>query len=76
VLPENELRKRRAAIARAEMKRLKHPGDAADAEANALRSEYKAAKLAEAIKRVVDAAPPLSQEQRDRLAALLRSEAA
>jgi hypothetical protein len=34
--------------------------------------ELKAVKLAEHIKRLVDAAPPLTAEQRDRLAALLR----
>lgn len=32
----------------------------------------KAARLADHIKRVVDAAPPLTAEQRDRLATLLR----
>lgn len=34
--------------------------------------EYTAARLADYIKRVVDAAPPLTADQRDRLALLLR----
>jgi hypothetical protein len=36
-----------------------------------LRRELRAAQLAEHIRRVVDAAPPLSDDQRARLAALL-----
>ncbi|WP_299956700.1 hypothetical protein [uncultured Modestobacter sp.] len=35
------------------------------------RRDLKAAKLADHIKRVVDAAPPLTSEQRSRLAGLL-----
>lgn len=37
------------------------------------RRDLAAARLAEHIKRVVDAAPPLSDVQRDQLALLLRS---
>lgn len=36
------------------------------------RREHAAAKLEDYIRRTVDAAPPLSPEQRERLAALLR----
>ncbi|TKV61337.1 hypothetical protein FDO65_06990 [Nakamurella flava] len=38
-----------------------------------LRRQLRADKLAEHIKKVVDQAPPLTAEQRDRLAALLRA---
>jgi inactivated superfamily I helicase len=44
--------------------------------ADETRRELKAARLAAAIKREVDSAPPLSAAQRDRLAALLRAPAA
>lgn len=37
-----------------------------------LRRQLKAEQLADYIKRTVDAAPPLTPEQRDRLALLLR----
>jgi hypothetical protein len=38
------------------------------------RRDYAAAKLAEHIKKIIDQAPPLTDEQRARLAALLRPE--
>jgi hypothetical protein len=38
-----------------------------------LRRELKAAQAADYIKRVVGAAPPLTQQQRDKLALLLRA---
>ncbi len=41
--------------------------------ADALRRDLAAVRLEDYIKRVVDSAPPLSSEQRDRLALLLRS---
>lgn len=41
-----------------------------------LAREYAVARLADYIKRTVDAAPPLSTEQRDRLALLLRGPSA
>lgn len=41
-----------------------------------LARDYAAAKLADYIKHVVDAAPPLTDEQRERLALLLRPSAA
>lgn len=37
-----------------------------------LQTEFRAQRLAEHIKKIVDAAPPLTPEQRDRLALLLR----
>ena len=46
-----------------------HPGDPKTAQ---LGAGFKADRLALHIARVVDAAPPLSPEQRDRLALLLR----
>lgn len=59
----------RAEIARAERRRRLHP-DEPD-QTVALRRQYAAAKLADYIKRTVDAAPPLTPAQRDRLALLL-----
>lgn len=41
-----------------------------------LAREYAAARLADYIKRTVQQAPPLTAEQRDRLALLLRGDAA
>jgi hypothetical protein len=38
-----------------------------------LRRDLRAAELEEHVRRVVDAAPPLTPEQRDKLAALLRA---
>ncbi len=63
----------RAEIARAERERKRRPDDlSAAARVNELRTAYKARQIAEAICKVVDASPPLSPEQRDRLALLLR----
>lgn len=39
-----------------------------------LTRDFKAERLGEYIQRVVDAAPPLTQEQREKLARLLRGE--
>lgn len=44
----------------------------ADDEIKAIQATLATEKLAAYIRRVVDAAPPLSQEQRDRLSALLK----
>jgi hypothetical protein len=44
-----------------------------DADVTELRRQLKAERLEEYISRVVDAAPPLTAEQRDRLAVLLRA---
>jgi hypothetical protein len=43
------------------------------AETVALAQEFKAERLADHIRRIVDQAPALTPEQRDRLAALLRT---
>lgn len=43
-----------------------------DPEIAAARIELKAARLAEHVQRVVDAAPPLTEHQLDRIGALLR----
>jgi len=43
-----------------------------DADLTSLRQQLKAERLEDYIARTVDAAPPLSVEQRDRLALLLR----
>lgn len=57
-------------LARAAVARAARSGDRA-VEATA-RRDYAAEKLAAYIKRTVDAAPPLTDEQRGRLAQLLR----
>jgi hypothetical protein len=44
-----------------------------DTDTGDLRRDMRAAKLADHIRRVVDAAPPLTDDQRARIAALLRS---
>ena len=48
-----------------------HPDDTAGADE--IRRELRTARAAEYISKIVDSAPPLTAEQRDRLAALLRS---
>lgn len=47
-----------------------------DADVTDLRRQLKAERLEDHVKRVLDAAPPLTSAQRDRLAALLASGAA
>jgi hypothetical protein len=60
----------RAGIARAEHQ-SKRTGDTSSVvEA---RREYYAAKIAEYVKKTADSAPPLTDEQRDMITALLRS---
>ena len=67
-MPEaHSLKQMRADIARAS-KRTGDPISAADK-----RRDYAAAKLEDYIRRVVETAPPLTQDQRSRIAALLRS---
>lgn len=44
-----------------------------DADVTELRRQLKAERLEDHIKAVVDAAPPLTVEQRERLAAILRT---
>ena len=67
-MPEaHSLKQLRAGIARAS-KRTGDPISAADK-----RRDYAAAKLEDYIKRVVDQAPPLTQDQQARLATLIRN---
>ncbi len=49
----------------------RHRGDHPDVIAR--QQDYKASRLADYIVRTVSSAPPLTQEQRDRLALLLRA---
>ena len=69
-MPSNNdtLQPMRAAIARASRRRGYDP-----TEVDRLRREYAELKLAEMIRTAVAKSPPLSPEQADRLAALLRS---
>lgn len=60
----DDLASQRAAIARAT-----RSGDLP--EADRLRTEYRTAKIEDYIRRTVDEAPPLTDEQRRRLARLL-----
>ena len=62
----------RAEIARAALKRKRNPEDPGAArELEKLRSDYRTARAAEYIAKTVEASPPLSNEQRRRLAVLL-----
>ena len=47
-----------------------------DADVTDLRAQLKAERLEDYVRKVVDSAPPLSPEQRDRIAVLLRGDAA
>lgn len=60
----------RTARARVAAAKRHHPNDQKTAE---LTAQFKADRLARHIRRIVDSAPPLSPEQRDRLALLLRA---
>jgi hypothetical protein len=57
---------------RARIAALSRSRKADDPDLITARRDLRAEKLADHIRQVVDAAPPLSDEQRDRLAALLR----
>ncbi len=59
----------RSARARVAAAKRHHPNDP---KTDQLAAEFKADRLAEHIRRLVDAAPPLSEAQRSRLALLLR----
>lgn len=75
VLPEDQIPAShlRAAIARGEQRLKRRPGDPQiRREVDGLRAQYATAKLADFIAKVVNAAPPLTAEQRNRLAVLLR----
>lgn len=69
----NDLAVKRAAIARAARAAKHDPAEAS--KADAARVDYRAAKLEDYITRALGECPPLSAEQRDRLALLLRPEA-
>jgi hypothetical protein len=62
----------RAKHARAVMAYKRHPSEATREAAEQLRGAYAEAKMADSIKRAVATWPPLTNEQRDRLAMLLR----
>lgn len=64
MLPTSSVRRARARLAGT----VKHHPDA---DVTHLRRELKAAKLEQAIRAAVDAAPPLTDDQRSRLAGLL-----
>lgn len=70
----NEMPSRRAGIARASSYAERHPADneAQDVVAQ-LRAEYAEKKIENYVKAVVAKAPPLTPEQRDRLAAIVRA---
>ncbi len=59
----------RTSRARVAAMRRHHPNDK---QTDELAADFKADRLSQYIRRVVDEAPPLSAEQRDRLALLLR----
>ena len=61
---------------RARVASLTHSRCADDPELLDARRDLRAERLAEYIKNTVETAPPLTQEQRDRLALLLRGSAA
>jgi len=72
-MPETSLAARRAELARAERQVNRHPDQPEHAaHASELRRDYATEKLADYVAKVVDAAPPLTPAQRDRIAALLR----
>lgn len=68
-MPAHTPTHRRAAATVAAVQRH---GGADDPRLPDLRRNLRAAQLEEHIRRVVDAAPPLTDEQRERIAALLR----
>lgn len=72
MLQEIPLTHQRAAIARAVQARKRRPDDPeAAARVEQLRAEYKAQRLEAWIQELLEQAPELSQEQRDRLSFLL-----
>ena len=68
-MPRSSLQTMRVGIARAE-KTAKRTGDRAPVER--IRRDYAAASIEDYVRRTVDSAPPLTDAQRDRIAALLR----
>lgn len=73
MLPETTERPSPAAL-RAKIARACRAGDAEAA--GEARAEYRTRKLEEHIERVLSEAPPLSQEQRDRLRVILGTDEA
>ena len=71
-MPAKSSQRRRAAAVVGALQRHHGPADARLTDA---RRDLRAAELEEHVRRIVDAAPPLTAEQRDRLAALLRAPA-
>ncbi len=72
-----ERTKARSALACAEAEAKRRPGDPhARDEVDELRRQYRAVAAEDYIRELVDSAPPLTDEQRDRLAVLLRPSAA
>ncbi len=70
------LRRTRARLASASADLKRRPQDPdVRARVDSLRAEYRALALEDHIREVVDAAPPLSQRQREALAVLLRPSA-
>ena len=69
-LPSHTWTHHRAKVAALSRDRSPDDPDLVDA-----RRDLRAARLEDYIRRTVEAAPPLSAEQRDRLAVLLRGEA-
>lgn len=66
-----ELRTARASLASAEANLRREPtSDQRRSHVDALRSEYRTLALEDRIREVLDTAPPLSPEQRERLAGL------
>jgi hypothetical protein len=63
--------KSRSLVANAEKRRKKVPGPIADEAVKGARRALAEAKIASYVAKVVAAAPPLTAEQRDRLATLL-----
>lgn len=64
----SELAIKRAEVARAAKAAKRDPHAVADL--SRLRAEYAAARIVDFVERTVSAAPPLTQEQRERLAGL------
>jgi hypothetical protein len=69
----DELARRRAEIARAEKDLRRNPADEdARAAVSRLRAEYAEKRIEVYVQKVVAEAPPLTDEQKSRLASLLR----
>jgi hypothetical protein len=65
----------RATLASAEAAARRNPTHEARQRVDTLRAEYRTLALEDYIRETVDAAPPLTTEQRERLAIILRGSA-